>query len=691
MADNERPLISRDISWLSFNERVLQEAEDTAVPTLERLRFLGINSSNRDEFFRVRVATIRRMAGFGKRGKQLLGEDPVRLLKEISSISLKQQVRFESAYSSILNDLRKQNIRIINEEELNAVQGRFVKNYFKEKVQSLLAPVMISSAPKFPYLKDNSIYLAIKFSLKTKSAPLYSVLEIPTDDLSRFLILPQTGASVNIILLDDVIRYCLDDIFHMFDYRSASAFTIKITRDAELDIDSDVSKSWMEKIQKSVKQRKKGAPVRFVFDKKIPKDLLQFILKKINLKNTDNLTPGGRYHNFKDFVRFPEFGSPNLSYSDLHPMEHPEFSGKRSLLNVIKEKDVLLAYPYHSFSHIIDLIRESSIDPNVISINITLYRAATHSSIINALINAVKNGKKVTAVVELQARFDEETNIKHANKLQEEGVRVIFGVPGLKVHSKLFLITRKEKGKLVKYAQVGTGNFNENTAKVYTDHALLTADKRITGEIERLFEFYQDNYKLGHYKHLIISPFNTRKRFLKLLDHEIKNAIDGKPAFVILKMNSLVDKGMIAKLYEAGRAGVKVSLIVRGICSLVPDLSEFNGGIRVISIVDRFLEHSRIFVFCNNGDELYFLSSGDWMYRNLDHRSEVATPIYDKELKRQLKRYLDIQLNDNVKARIIDSHQKNNYVQPTGDYQLRSQFEIYNWLKLEKERFSLKV
>jgi polyphosphate kinase len=414
MNDKERPLISRDLSWLSFNERVLQEAEDPAVPTLERLRFLGINSSNRDEFFRVRVATIRRMSGFGKRGKQLLGEDPGELLKKISSISLKQQVRFESAYTAILHDLQKQNISIVNELELNDVQGQFVRNYFRDKVQPLLAPIMITSAPKFPYLKDNSIYLAIKFFFRAKSAPLYSVLEIPTEQLSRFLILPPSGNQVNIILLDDVIRYCLDDIFPMFDYKTAKAYTIKITRDAELDIDSDVSKSWMEKIQKSVKQRKKGAPVRFVFDKKIPKDMLQFILKKIKLKNIDNLTPGGRYHNFKDFVRFPEFGSPALNYSDLQPMEHPEFAGKKSLLNVIKSKDILLTYPYHSFSHIIDLIRESSIDPNVVSISITLYRAATNSSIINALVNAVKNGKKVTAVVELQARFDEETNIKQS-------------------------------------------------------------------------------------------------------------------------------------------------------------------------------------------------------------------------------------------------------------------------------------
>lgn len=689
MNDKERPLISRDISWLSFNERVLQEAEDPTVPTLERLRFLGINSSNRDEFFRVRVATIRRMSGFGKRGKQLLGEDPGLLLKKISAISLKQQVRFESAYAAILHDLRKQNITIVSEQELNEVQGQFVRNYFRDKVQPLLAPIMITSAPKFPYLKDNSIYLAIKFFFRVKSAPLYSVLEIPTEQLSRFLILPPSGNQVNIILLDDVIRYCLDDIFPMFDYKNAKAYTIKITRDAELDIDSDVSKSWMEKIQKSVKQRKKGAPVRFVFDKKIPKDLLQFILKKIKLKNIDNLTPGGRYHNFKDFVRFPEFGSPALNYSDLQPMEHPEFAGKKSLLNVIKSQDILLAYPYHSFSHIIDLIRESSIDPNVVSISITLYRAATNSSIISALVNAVKNGKKVTAVVELQARFDEETNIKHANRLQEEGVRVIFGVPGLKVHSKLFLITRKERGKLVQYAHVGTGNFNENTAKVYTDHALLTADKRITQDIERLFEFYQDNYKLGHYKHLVISPFNTRKRFIKLLDHEIKHAKEGKPAYAILKMNSLVDKGMIAKLYEAAKAGVQISLIVRGICSLVSDLSELHGYIRVISIVDRFLEHSRIFVFGNGGDELYYLSSGDWMYRNLDHRSEVAVPVFDKDLQRQLRRYLDIQLQDNVKARIVDSHQKNTYVSGSKQQRLRSQFEIYNWLKLEKERLAL--
>jgi polyphosphate kinase len=495
--------------------------------------------------------------------------------------------------------------------------------------------------------------------------------------------LPEEGSTIKIILLDDIIRYCLDDIFPIIDYTTAKAFTVKITRDAELDIDTDHSKSWIEKVEKSVKQRKRGTPVRLTYDQSVPKDLLGFILRKVKLQKKEYLTPGGRYHNFKDFINFPPIGNPKLRYQSLAPLEHPDFAGKRSLLEVISKKDVLLMYPYHSFSHIIDLLREASIDEKVQSIYITLYRAAINSSVVNALVNAIKNGKQVTAVVELQARFDEETNIAHANKLQEEGVNVIFGVPGLKVHSKLFLITRKENGKLINYAHIGTGNFNENTAKVYTDHSLLTVDPRITREVQRLFDFYKDNYKSGHYKHIFVSPFNTRKRFLKLIDNEIENVKNNQPAWIILKMNSLFDKEMVDKLYDAGRAGVKISLIVRGICSLVTGLKEIGDNIRVISIVDRFLEHSRIYAFCNNQDNLYFLSSGDWMYRNLDHRSEVTVPVYSKDIQQSLRTYLEHQLADNIKARLIDSEQQNNYVLPVKIRSHRAQLEIYRQLRAQ--------
>ncbi|MFM9052419.1 MAG: polyphosphate kinase 1, partial [Bacteroidota bacterium] len=473
--------------------------------------------------------------------------------------------------------------------------------------------------------------------------------------------------------------------FQVVNYSIAKAYTIKITRDAELDLESDVSKSYIEKVEKSVKQRKRGTPVRMIHDKLIPKDLLSFIVRKMKLNKAEHLTPGGRYHNIKDFISFPSVGRGNLLYKPTPPVEHPELIGQKSLFQVIRSKDVLLSYPHHTFNHIIDLLREASIDPKVQSIHITLYRASLRSSIVNALVNAVKNGKQVTAVVELQARFDEETNISHANRLQEEGAHVIFGVPGLKVHSKLFLITRREEGRAVLYAHVGTGNFNEDTARLYTDHSLLTADKRISREIERLFMFYRDNYKTGHYKHLIVSPFNTRKRFLRMIDQEIENVRAGLPGWIILKMNSLVDKEMISKLYEAGAASVKVWLIVRGVCSLEPDHPDWSNNIKVISIVDRYLEHSRIFVFCNGGEERCYLSSGDWMYRNLDHRSEVAVPVFDEQIKQQLIKYLELQLNDNVKARTIESHSLNRHVHTVSGRRHRSQAEIYAWLKAESD------
>ena len=478
MSSNKNLLINRDISWLLFNDRVLQEAEDPRVPLLERLRFLGIFSNNRDEFYRVRVATIRRMEKFGKKGKEIIGANPTKLLEEIQDIVVNQQKKFDSLYAKISREMKKENIFIVDENNLDAIQQKFVQEYFNRHVSTFLIPIMIETAPQFPYLKDRMIYLAVKITrtgLENKTK--YSLIEVPTDFLPRFLVLPSANEKKCIILLEDIIRFCLKDVYSIFKYDSIDAYAIKITRDAELDIDTDVSKSLMEKISKSVKQRKKGLPVRLVYDEKIPMDLLDFITRKIKFKVNEYLIPGGRYHNFKDFIQFPRVGRKEVWYRPIRPVEHPLLKGEKSLLSIIRKKDVLLSFPYHSFNHIIDLLREAAIDPKVTSIKITMYRAAKNSSIVNALVNAVRNGKQVTAVVELQARFDEETNIFYAGKLQEEGVNVIFGVPGLKVHSKLFLITRKEEGKSVNYAFIGTGNFNENTAKIYTDHALITGKK----------------------------------------------------------------------------------------------------------------------------------------------------------------------------------------------------------------------
>lgn len=681
MKKKDSTLINRDLSWLSFNARVLQEAEDDTVPLIERLRFLGIFSNNRDEFFKVRVATIRRMMKFGKRGKEIIGTDPVELIENVQEIVIAQQKKFDKLFSKILLELEEENIYFLSDKQLNPSQELFVRDYFHQKIYPHLMPIMIDSAPHFPYLKDRMIYLAvrIKYSSKSENKNKFSLIEIPTDVLPRIIVLPSKTDKKSIILLEDIIRFCLNDIYSIFDYETIEGYTIKLTRDSELDIDSDMSKSWLEKVTKGLKQRKKGDPVRLIYDERVPGDLLDFIVKKIKLKDREYLTPGGKYHNFKDFINFPKIGRKELWYRIPKPLDHPAFAGQKSLFPVIHKKDILLAYPYQSFLHIIDLLREASIDPKVSSIKITLYRASTNSSIVNALINAVRNGKQVFVVLELQARFDEETNIYYADKLQEAGAEVIFGVPGLKVHSKLFLITRKEENKIVHYAHIGTGNFNEKTARLYCDHSLLTADKSITREVEKLFAFYKNNYKTGHFKHLIVSPFNTRKRFVSLINKEIENAQQGEEAWMILKMNSLVDQDMIEKLYEASSAGVKIRLIVRGICSLIPGVPGLSENIEAISIVDKFLEHSRIFIFCHGGDSKYYLSSGDWMNRNLDFRSEVAVPVYDADLQSQLMKYVTIQFTDNTKARIHSKDKLNEYQRRNGR-SFKAQDEIFKWI-----------
>ena len=685
MAKKKVVLINRELSWLAFNERVLQEAEDKTVPLIERIKFLGIYSNNRDEFFRVRVATLKRVVKHQKKATELMGEDPHRLLDKIQKTVVGQQLKFESIYQVIIKELNKNNISIINEKELNPKQKTFVAEYFRDKVMPTLFPIMLDNVAPFPYMKDRSGYLIIK--LGNKNIPkksIYALLEIPTDSLSRFVVLPKEKDRNFIILLDDVIRFNLAQVFSNFEYDFIEAFNIKLTRDAEIDIDNDLSKSFVEKISKGLKERKKGSPVRLVYDSTISPDLLNFIMKKIKFKRDDHPIPGGRYHNFKDFISFPNVGSPELSYKKIVPLKHPDFRDQPTLFKIIKKKDVLITYPYQSFDHIIDLLREASIDPKVKSIKITLYRVAKNSNIVKALINALKNGKQVTAVVELQARFDEEANIYWSNKLQEEGAKVIYGVPGLKVHSKMFIISRQENNTHVNYAHLGTGNFNGDTARIYTDHSLLTADKRITEEVEKVFTFYADNLRTGVYNHLLVSPFFMRKELIKLINKEIKNANQHKAAYIILKLNNLVDLEMIKKLYEASNNGVKIKLIIRGICSLVAGVKGMSENIEAISVVDKFLEHSRVFIFCNDGNEKYFISSADWMTRNLDHRSEVGVPIYDASIQAHLREIIDTLWSDNMKARVLGSKQTNEYRVLKSDVHVRAQDKIYNLFKPRK-------
>lgn len=673
--------INREISWLSFNERVLQEAEDENVPLIERLKFLGIFSNNRDEFFRVRVATLERMTKLGKSSKMQMGFDPDAILDQIQEIVLNQERKFQKIYKEVLKQLEEHNIHILNESNLNEEQGAYVKDYFDNTVRGTLVPLMISKKLSLPRLKDNAIYLAVKLS-KKKKEPLYSIIEVPSLVINRFLVLPSVVGKRNVIILDDIIRYNLDEIYHIFSFDKVEAYTFKLTRDAELDVDDNLSESWIDKLAKSVKDRKEGDPVRFVHDSEMPEDLLNTILKKLGIRSDDNITSGGRYHNFKDFMGFPNIGATHLRYKKLKPLAHPNLAGNSSIIDAIAKKDVLLSYPFQSFSYIVDLLREAAIDPKVTKIQINVYRVADRSKVINALINAARNGKDVTVILELRARFDEENNIKWSRKLQEEGVKIIHGVPGLKVHSKLILIERQIRTKVTQIAHVGTGNFHEGTATLYGDYALLTSDSRITTEVAKVFDFFEVNYKRAQFRHLVVSPFNVRRRLNLLINNEIRNAKKGKKAYICLKLNNLVDEILIKKLYEASSAGVQIEIICRGICSLIPGIKGMSENITAYSIVDRFLEHARVMIFHNDGDDIYLMGSADWMTRNLDHRVEVLAPIYDKDIQKEIQHMIDLQLNDNVKRRVLDEKLNNEYCRSKKDKaNNRSQMQTYKYFK----------
>jgi len=673
---------NKEISWLSFNERVLQEADSPDVPVIDRLKFLGICSNNLDEFYRVRVATLNRLTFLGKKAKKYMGDDPNKILKEITPIALSQHEKFDKIFKKLIKELAKENIFIINEKDLTKEQGEFVLNYFHSEVRPKLIPIMLAQVNGTLQLRDRTIYLSIcLYNGNDPSKNQYAIIEIPSDVLPRFLVLPSSEGKKYIILLDDVIRYGLDDIFSIFDFDKHVAYTIKITRDAELEIDDDISESYMEKMHKSIKQREAGNPIRFIYDSRIPDDFLTLLKEKINISEEDTLIAGSKYHNNRDFMRFPSIGSRQLYYAPIKSLSHKDFPPGESLFTCMKNKDILLHYPYHSFDYVIDLLREASIDPQVLSIKMTIYRVAKNSSVLHALINAVKNGKTVVAVLELQARFDEESNIYWANRLKEEGVKVIFGVPGLKVHSKLCLVTRAEEGGTAHYAIIGTGNFNEDTARLYTDHALFTADQRLTKEVSKIFSFFVKTYKSDTFKHLIVSPNFMRKRLNKLIKKEIKNASEGKPAYIFLKLNGLTDPQMIQKLYEASEAGVKIKLIVRGMFSLVPGIEGISINIEAISIVDKFLEHTRIYRFCNNEDEIFYISSADLMPRNIDHRIEVTCPVYDEDIKNELRTYMDIQWQDNVRARILNDKLDNRYRRDRSRKKIRTQWQTYDYLK----------
>jgi polyphosphate kinase len=677
------PIINREISWLSFNERVLQEAADPEVPLAERFRFLGIYSNNLDEFFRVRIATIRRLVQLKNDEPGVLNYDPENVLEKINEINLIQQKQFDSIHELLIKEFEKEQIFIVNEEQLNTQQQKFVCNFFREYVRPNIFPVMIQNLKKSSFIRDRAIYLAIHlFRRGEKANEDFALIKVPTSVLSRFVVLPGERNRKFIIMLDDVIRFNLAEVFSIFDFDEYKAYTIKLTRDAELDIDNDVSKSFIERLSESLKKRKRGKPVRVVFDQQMPNRMFKIVTHQLKVSGKDNIVPGGRYHNFRDFIAFPNLGGPHLEYQPMPPLPHPDLEGKRSLLDTLRLKDVMLHFPYQSFHYIIDLLREASIDPKVKSIKMTIYRAAKNSKVINALINAARNGKNVTVFLELQARFDEQANIFWAEKMQDEGVKIIQGISGMKVHSKLILIKRREGKELVSYANIGTGNFNEETARLYADDSLLTSHPRITREVDEVFDLIENNHdSLVDFKNLVVSPYRTRSFFLRMIDNEIKNARLGIRAEILLKMNSLVDEEIVNKLYKASQAGVKCRLIIRGICVLVPGLSGISDNIEAISIVDRFLEHSRVFIFYNGGSERFFITSADFMARNLDHRIEVGCPILDEDIKDELRKMMDIQWHDNTKARILEKKSKNKYRKASTEHPVRSQLAIYEYLK----------
>ena len=651
-------IINRELSWLSFNERVLQESMDPTVPLTERMRFLGIYSNNMDEFFRVRVANLKRLSVLKKQKVEGFNGDAEELYKEIRKVVMKQQLKFEDAFSLIQTEFEKDQIFMINEQEVNKDQLLILKNYYNEHLKHVVFPIILDKKNPLPKLRDYAIYLAVKI-VEKKEKTRFALIQIP-GEYSRFFQLKGENR-IDYILIDDIIRLQLKEIFSIFEPVEISAYTFKFTRDAELDLDDDLSLSFFEKIEKSLKQRRKGDPVRFVYDSKMPKDLLNFLLKSLDLTIGNNTIPGGRYHNFKDFMSFPDFGMAKYRFQAQAPQAHPAFSKGKSHIDVVLEKDVLLHFPYQKFDHVVDLLREAALDPRVKDIKINIYRVAKNSEVMNALLASVFNGKQVTVIFELQARFDEENNLWWSNRLKEFGANVIYGVPNLKVHSKLLQIRRVKDGKDQFITYVGTGNFNEKTATIYSDLAVLSSERELSLEVSKIFKLLENNLERNIFRNLLVSPFNTRRKLFALIDKEIAHAKAKKPAKIKIKINNLTDVKMIDKLYAAGKAGVKIELIVRGICCLKPGVKGLSENITAISLVDRYLEHARFFIFENNGDPVHIITSADWMERNLDQRIEVGMTVKDAAIKAELDRIFDFQWRGSVKARNISADLKNRY------------------------------
>ena len=676
--------INREISWLDFNARVLQEANDVHVPLLERLRFLGIFSNNLDEFFQVRYATVKRIAQSSKTGKRVFaGRSAQALLKEITSKVIDLQDESLEILNGIYKEMERENIFFIDQNEVKPEQEDFLKNYFIQNVNPALVTIILSQN-RDQDLSANKAFLIVTMTLNqaSENQNIYALIEMPKD-AKRFVVLPKNGDGKQyIMMLDDLIRYHFHMIFSFFNYKSIQAHMVKITRDAELDLEEDVSISYLEKITLSVKDRMISDPVRLVYDKEIPDQTLSFVMEKLNIDSTDSLIPGGKYHQRRDYMNFPSLDRPDLLYSSFPPLPIPMLSMEENILDAIDQKDYLLNTPYQDFSYVIKFLREAALDPKVKSIKITIYRLSKSSLIVSALINAAKNGKKVLVQIELQARFDEENNINFAEQLEAAGVQLIFGIPGLKVHSKICIIERQHDKKNRRYGFISTGNFNESTAKIYTDYTLFTTNQKILKEVNKVFNFLEVSYKIKKYKHLIVSPHYTASVISKMIDNEIENHQKGLPSGISLKLNNITNYPLVEKLYQASQAGVKIKMIVRGICCLVPGVKGLSENITVLSVVDKFLEHSRVIIFENAGEKKIYLSSADFMTRNIENRVEVACPIYDKELQQQILDTFELSWKDNTKARIVNQNPQNKMVKPKSEDKIqRSQWTTYDYYK----------
>lgn len=680
----DSPYLERDISWMYFNERILQEATRPHVPLLERLSFLGIYSNNLDEFFRVRMASQSRIAECADRAAVRESEHAKKIIKQIGKLNAHYAKAYAQAVEQVTEELRRENICLVDDTEVTPGQLDFIRSYFRERLSGFIVPVWFSAIKWLDYENDENIYLAVKVS-RTEPKPVadYAFLEVPVGPCGRFVRLPDHEGRSYLMYLDDVVRCCLPLVFEGLGFTSFEAYTFKFTRDAEMEIDNDLRTGILQKISKGVKSRKRGEPLRVLYDARIPKDLLKRVLRKLDLDSLDTVLASGRYQNHKDFMRFPDCGRADLRYPTWTPILKRELDGPASLLDRIRQKDRFIHVPYHNFDSFIRILQEAAVSKEVESIKITLYRLARESKVVRALIGAARNGKKVTVVIELLARFDEASNINWSKRMQEAGIKVIFGVEGLKVHSKIVHIGMKRGADI---ACISTGNFHEGNARTYTDCMLMTASRRLVKDVDSVFGFIERPYTPVRFKELLVSPNEMKNRFVALINNEIKNRKSGKPAYIKIKINHITDPVMVEKLYEASRAGVDIDLLVRGNCSLVPGIPGVSDHIRIAGIIDRYLEHSRIFVFAAGGEERVFIGSADWMPRNLDNRVEVVTPVYDPEVKEEMKRIVDFGLRDTLQARIVDGEGKNLFKQPDeGGQPFRSQEALYEYYLNEEQ------